>query len=406
MDSFFCALKRDLEKKEDPDLQQTIRARSKIMPHIRMQTCKPTANAPHKRLQEHSRSPPRATHCRVFSAPPGCTENGNQMLVEKLRDIEVGFTGSICSLAVSPDGNLIAAGSDKGRVKVQEVATGYQSANLPESSKACRWLKWSPGGERLAVCSDRGPVWVWNMATGGIEGFEGYGDIAWSPDRSELCALVSDRSSDSSHVVTRYKIYNLASGATTRSYENTLPYLGGGKVFRVVGVDVSWQSNGLLKAVVTDSTSDACMIIEPGEEESETSEGDLLKMEDNRCYMLFSFNPENTLQAFYDTYCEQLALFCTRTGRKKYLPGHTADTPDCVLWSPDGNFLATCSLCRANDYRSTTVRVWSISQGRMIVSFDLMGTKCPMIWSSCSKLLFCGWQNMIRICNMDVVQNC
>lgn len=106
-------------------------------------------------------------------------------------------SGSICSVAVSPDGGFLAAGSQSGAVYLWELGDRYSVKRL-EGHQIWTWsVAFSPDSQLLASGSDDGTVRVWQVRTGEClrvyEGAIRSPGVAFSPD-GKLLAGASDQS--------------------------------------------------------------------------------------------------------------------------------------------------------------------------------------------------------------------
>jgi WD40 repeat protein len=91
----------------------------------------------------------------------------------------------------SPDGNLIATSGEDGKVKVWDVASGYEQFSLYSHPGGVSGITWSLDGSQIITSGSEGQIKVWNtimapMTTSGFSfpGMEVTGGGAWSPNGS------------------------------------------------------------------------------------------------------------------------------------------------------------------------------------------------------------------------------
>ncbi len=72
---------------------------------------------------------------------------------------------SILSLALSPDGTVVAAGDSLGNITLRRVADGAWLATLTVHTRAIYSLAFSPDGRTLATGSNDGSIAVWDLWT-------------------------------------------------------------------------------------------------------------------------------------------------------------------------------------------------------------------------------------------------
>jgi WD40 repeat protein len=72
---------------------------------------------------------------------------------------------AISSVAVSPDGKLLAWGGDGNQVRLWDVAAAREKAAFHGPKRFVRYVAFSPDGQRLAAAADDG-TWVWPLGAG------------------------------------------------------------------------------------------------------------------------------------------------------------------------------------------------------------------------------------------------
>lgn len=100
-----------------------------------------------------------------------------------------GHSKEVMSLALSPDGNRLASGSQDFTVKLWDTTTGACLSTLTGHEYGVESVAFSPNGNLLASGSYDETVRVWNMETGACEAvLTGHGrsveSVAFSPDGS------------------------------------------------------------------------------------------------------------------------------------------------------------------------------------------------------------------------------
>jgi len=111
----------------------------------------------------------------------------------KLRATLKGHAKSVSTVTFSPEGKLLASGSDDGSVKIWDTTTGKEVKTLDGHEKVVGALAFSPDGTLLASGGSEG-VKIWDVATGqekvvlnDSEGAFG-GHVTFSPDGKVLAA--------------------------------------------------------------------------------------------------------------------------------------------------------------------------------------------------------------------------
>lgn len=113
-----------------------------------------------------------------------------------------GHTSSIRSLAMSPDGQILASGSDDKTLKLWHLATGREILTFKGHSKPVYSVTFSPDGQILASGSEDKTIQLWHLETRQLLGtltlggwFSGdtgcVSDVAITPDGQTLVSLSS-----------------------------------------------------------------------------------------------------------------------------------------------------------------------------------------------------------------------
>jgi WD40 repeat protein len=135
---------------------------------------------------------------------------------EKIRTLW-GHTSAVIALAISPDGEIVASGSEDSTIKLWQLSTGQELSTLRGHSDRIRDLAFSWDGQVLASGSDDKSIKLWRVSTGRefrtIEGwFSGHSDsvlsLAFNPKGKTLASGSADKT---------IKIWQVGSGKELRS---------------------------------------------------------------------------------------------------------------------------------------------------------------------------------------------
>lgn len=129
-----------------------------------------------------------------------------------------GHQGYVKDTAFSPDGALVATGSDDQSVRIYRTATGAFATSF-DTNAGVNAVAFSPGGTRLALGLDDGDIVLATVASAGgvititqervLAGHAaGINDVAFSPDGNQLLSGSSDQSA---------LLWNIADGTVLRN---------------------------------------------------------------------------------------------------------------------------------------------------------------------------------------------
>ncbi|MEH2082934.1 MAG: serine/threonine-protein kinase [Nostoc sp.] len=219
-----------------------------------------------------------------------------------------GTLSSVNALAISPDGYILASGSDRKNIKLWDLNTKKVLANLSGHTQAVKSVTFSPNGQILATASDDKTIKLWQVETlEEICTFLGHAhavkSVAFSPDGQILASGSWDKTIKLWDVNTGKEICTIA-----------------GHQLKVNSVVFSPQGQ-LLASASYDRTIRLWQI--------PALEGSQREFENHPCYSLLST-----------------------------LSGH-AWAVLTVAFSPDGQILATGS-------DDNTIKLWEVNTGQLI----------------------------------------
>jgi WD40 repeat protein len=107
-----------------------------------------------------------------------------------LRNLE-GHGGKVQAVAISPDGKMLASASSDSTIKLWDVGTGTLIRTMKGHGGKVQSVAISPDGKMLASASDDSTIKIWNMGTGELSRtLEGHDDtvqdVCFSPDGKTL----------------------------------------------------------------------------------------------------------------------------------------------------------------------------------------------------------------------------
>ncbi|MBE9008546.1 trypsin-like peptidase domain-containing protein [Fortiea sp. LEGE XX443] len=108
-----------------------------------------------------------------------------------------GHSGSVLSVAFSPDGRTLASGSSDKTIKIWNIATGREIRTLNGHSELVNSVAFSPDSKTLASGSYDKTIKIWNVATEQeittLKGHSGsVNSVAFSPDGKTLASGSDD----------------------------------------------------------------------------------------------------------------------------------------------------------------------------------------------------------------------
>jgi WD40 repeat protein/serine/threonine protein kinase len=230
--------------------------------------------------------------------------------------------GTVSSLAFSPDGRTLASGQiqPSQNVRLWDVATGRPRATLEGHTDRVRSVAYSPDGRTLASAGSDRTIRLWDSASGReVATFAGHEDtvreVAFSPDGLTLSSASNDRT---------VRLWEVATGRAIR-------------VFRVARscAAVAFARDGRSLAAADEGGDIRIWDRETGDPLA------TIHSDHDRLFSL-AFSPDGrTLAAAGSS--RVVRLWDVLTGQELLALGGHADRINGLAFSPDGRILASCS---------------------------------------------------------------
>ncbi len=241
-----------------------------------------------------------------------------------------GHEAEVLSMAFSPDSLTLASGSDDGRIKLWEVATGKKLHNFTGYTGSVISVSFSPDGRILASGGAGHLVKLRNLATKKLRTLTGHTDIvycvAFSPDGQTLASGSADRT---------IKLRNLATGQVRTLTEHTSGVIC--VAFSPDGQTLASGSNDMTIKLWNVATGQEVRTIRISVDS-------------------VAFSPDG--QTLASAHFDQIILWNVATGQEvRTITGHT-NTVRSVAFSPDGRTLASGG--------TDQIILWNVATGQEV----------------------------------------
>ncbi|NMG10321.1 serine/threonine-protein kinase [Brasilonema sp. UFV-L1] len=261
---------------------------------------------------------------------------GNFSLASTVR----GYTSSILSIAISPDGNTIAS-NNNDTIKLLSLVTGQEIFTFSGHSNIVNFISFSPDGQILVSGSEDRTIKIWNLATGQqIRTLERHTKPIHALAFSHDGRILADASNDNT-----VKLWNLATGDEIRTLTGHSHWVR----------SVAFSPNNKILASGSFDKTIKLWNLATGQQ-IRTLEGHSGKVTS------VAFSPDGKILAS-GSFDKTIKLWNLATGQQiRTLEGHSGKVTS-VAFSPDGKILASGSFDK-------TVKLWSVVTGRQIRTLE------------------------------------
>ena len=242
---------------------------------------------------------------------------------------------SVNSVSFSPDGKMIASGSDDNTVKLWDVVTGRELRTFSRHQFSVSLVSFSPNGKIIASGSAE-VMKLWDVATGReFRTFTGHqlgvNSVSFSPDGKIIASGSADKT---------VKLWDVATGRELRTFTG-----------HQQGVTANFSPDG---RTIASSSGDGTVKL------WDVATGRELRTITKLNAHSVSFSPDSRTIASGNR-DDTVRLWDVATGRElRTFTGHQSDI-NSVSFSPDGRTIASGSFDK-------TVKLWDIKTGKALLT--------------------------------------
>ncbi|MCX5717404.1 MAG: WD40 repeat domain-containing protein [Nitrospirae bacterium] len=251
--------------------------------------------------------------------------------------VQMGHSGEITSMAISPDGRYMLSGSQDTTIKLWDVSTGREVRTFQGHSGFVNSVAFSPDGRYAVSGSTDKTIKFWDVSTGReVRTFQGHSDevtcVAFSPDGQYVLSGGGD-----------IKLWEVSTGRRVKR-------VFWGQSWRVYSLAFSPDGKYALSGS------------EEGIKLWDVSTGKEVRRFGGHSFSV-AFSPDGKY-ALSGGWDKTVKLWDVSTGREvRRFEGHTSDVRS-VAFSPNGRYVLSGSNLIGGD---GIIRFWEVSSGKEVV---------------------------------------